>query len=57
MTTAQEDLSPILPHPNRDLFLWCVLLGKTELAKLLWKNGTNNVGKSILYIKNGDVFQ
>ena len=57
MTTAQEDLSPILPHPNRDLFLWCVLFGKTELAKLLWKNGTNNVGKSILYIKNGDVFQ
>jgi len=42
---AQFDDTPHVPHPERDLFLWCLLMGKNDLAVLFWKGGRSLMGK------------
>ena len=39
------DKSPLVPHPVRDLFVWCLLTEHNDLAKVLWKHGQEQLGK------------
>lgn len=42
LTLASKDSS--LKNPERDLFLWAVLLNRQELAKLFWRMGKDHIG-------------
>ena len=39
------DKSAKVPHPVRDLFIWCIFSEHNELAKVLWKHGNEFMGK------------
>ena len=44
--TVLCDDSPLVPHPDRDLFLWCTLLGKSKLAKVFWRSTKHYAGRA-----------
>ena len=39
------DKTPLVPHPERDLFIWCVLSENNDLSRVLWKHGSEQLGK------------
>jgi len=43
--SAQIDDTCVVKYPERDLFLWCLFMGKNDLAVLFWKRGNALMGK------------
>ena len=37
---------PDFKNPERELFLWAVLLNRRELAQLFWRAGKDHIGET-----------
>jgi hypothetical protein len=43
--TARKYHTIDFENPQRELFLWAVLLNRKELALLFWKSGVDQIGE------------
>ncbi|CAK8683912.1 unnamed protein product [Clavelina lepadiformis] len=41
------DNTVTVQHPERDLFFWCILTGRDELAQVIWKHGNEYIATAL----------
>ena len=41
------DVNSSVPHPRHDLFLWCLLFRRPEMAQVLWRKADDGLAFAI----------